>query len=91
MKISLEKAQAEWQEDNVILIDVRSKEDFLTGHLPGAVSIYFLDLEKHLEELRAYRKVFVYCNTGRKTDYAEKYLEMYGIPVYNIGGLYPKK
>ncbi|HIF95857.1 MAG TPA: rhodanese-like domain-containing protein [Myxococcales bacterium] len=52
-----------------ILLDVRSREEFAGGHLPGAVLIPVDELPGRLEELRqlgAEREIVVYCESGRR-------------------------
>lgn len=45
----------------VTVVDVRPNEEYLAGHIPGAVSIPIEDLESRLSELPLDRKVVAYC------------------------------
>jgi rhodanese-related sulfurtransferase len=45
----------------VTLIDVRPHEEFLAGHIPGAVSMPVSDLKAHMAELPRTRDVVAYC------------------------------
>jgi rhodanese-related sulfurtransferase len=45
----------------VTVIDVRPQEEFLAGHLPGAVNIPLGELEAHLRELDRDKEVIAYC------------------------------
>ena len=45
----------------VTVLDVRPAEEYAAGHLPGAVNIPLVELEKHLEELRNSKEVVAYC------------------------------
>lgn len=47
--------------DEVTLIDVRPKEEFLTGHIPGAVSIPLKELKEKLNELPSDKEIVAYC------------------------------
>ncbi len=50
------------QSGDVMVIDVRSSEQYAAGHIAGAVSIPEADLDKHLSELKASTKPIVtYC------------------------------
>lgn len=42
----------QWQEDKLefILVDVRQAEEFLAGHIPGAINLPRPNLEQHIEE-----------------------------------------
>lgn len=46
---------------DVTLIDVRPREEYRAGHLPGAISMPLADLEARLRELPTSRDVVAYC------------------------------
>jgi len=56
-----------------LLLDVRSREEFAEGHIPGAVNIPYDELPARLEELAGHRDdgIVVYCRTGRRATIAE--------------------
>jgi rhodanese-related sulfurtransferase len=45
----------------VTLLDVRPKDEFAVGHLPGAFNIPIAELERRLAELPSDREVIAYC------------------------------
>jgi rhodanese-related sulfurtransferase/DNA-binding transcriptional ArsR family regulator len=45
----------------VTLIDVRPVEEYVAGHLPGALSVPLPDLARHLDSLPREREVVAYC------------------------------
>jgi rhodanese-related sulfurtransferase len=45
----------------VVLIDVRPEEEFAAGHIAGARSIPWDELERRLAELPADREIVAYC------------------------------
>lgn len=45
----------------VILIDVRPRDEFETGHLPGALSIPLEEIRERLAELPRNREIAAYC------------------------------
>jgi rhodanese-related sulfurtransferase/DNA-binding transcriptional ArsR family regulator len=45
----------------VTLIDVRPREEFIAGHLPGAMSVPLAELPRRLRALRKDRDVVAYC------------------------------
>lgn len=49
------------EKGNVLLIDVRPKEEYEKGHIPGAISIPFEELEKHLSSLPVDKEIVAYC------------------------------
>ena len=49
------------EESNVIVIDVRSRESFQRGHIPGAISIPLNDLGKRVPEISHDASIVTYC------------------------------
>ena len=47
--------------DEITLIDVRPKEEFLSGHLPAAISIPLRDLKEKSTELPSGKEIVAYC------------------------------
>ena len=46
---------------NVVILDVRPREEYRAGHIPGALSVPLSDLKKRLAELPKDREVVAYC------------------------------
>jgi phage shock protein E len=63
-------------ESPVVLIDVRTPEEYAAGHIPGAVNIPYDMLPTRLHELEGHQgdEVVVYCRTGRRAKIAETVL-----------------
>ncbi|MCP3868910.1 MAG: metalloregulator ArsR/SmtB family transcription factor [Gammaproteobacteria bacterium] len=49
------------REGLVTVLDVRPKEEFASGHLPGAINIPLEELEKHLDKLDPGHEIVAYC------------------------------
>lgn len=49
------------QEQGVLLLDVRSADDFAHGHIPGAVSLPLSELSDRLTEVPQHSDVVAYC------------------------------
>lgn len=65
----------------VLLVDVRSAEEFAAGHLPGALNIPHDAIESRLGEfagLARGKDVVLYCRSGRRTALAAEVLEKHG-------------
>ena len=45
----------------ITVLDVRPKEEYVSGHLPGAINIPLGELEKHLGELDPNHEIVAYC------------------------------
>lgn len=50
-----------------ILIDVRTPAEYAAGTIPGAVNMPLSEIEKHFDELRGYKKVYVHCQSGNRS------------------------
>ena len=46
---------------DIVLVDVRPRDEFEAGHIEGAQSIPLDELEQHLDELPSQREVIAYC------------------------------
>ncbi len=59
--ISRTELVARLREENVTVLDVRPKEEFDLGRIPGAVNVPLEELEKRLSELPADTETVAYC------------------------------
>ncbi len=76
-------------EEGARVIDVRSPEEFDTGHLEGAINIPHDQIEGRLDELGGTPKdvLVLYCKSGRRSQMAAEALFERGYKkVYNAGG-----
>lgn len=77
------------QNDELLVLDVRSEREYQRGHVPGAVHIPHKQLEQRLAELDQWRKksVVVYCETGYRARIAASLLEERGFEeVFHLVG-----
>jgi rhodanese-related sulfurtransferase len=71
-----------------VLIDVRTPEEFDTGHITGAINIAVEDLTERLGEVPGDQPVIVYCRSGNRSATAARFLIEAGYsPVYDLGGI----
>jgi phage shock protein E len=63
-----------------IVIDVRTPEEFATGHLPGAINLdyYADDFPQRLSELTKDKAYAIYCRTGNRTQSVLKLMKGQG-------------
>ena len=64
------------KKDEVIIIDVRSSEEYKAGHIPNAININVDELESRLNEIEDYKNkpIIAYCNSGKKSGTAAEIL-----------------
>ncbi|HVS43161.1 MAG TPA: metalloregulator ArsR/SmtB family transcription factor [Candidatus Dormibacteraeota bacterium] len=83
---------------DVIVLDVRPREEFVQGHIAGAVSVPLAELEEHLRDLRSDVEIVAYCRGPycvlapqavellRRHDFRARRLED-GMPEWRLAGL----
>lgn len=74
---------------NAQIIDVRTPQEFASGHLDNAVNIDWLgdNFVANVEKLDKTKPVFVYCKTSNRSPQAAKKLEELGFTtIYNMQG-----
>jgi rhodanese-related sulfurtransferase len=69
------------------LVDVRTPEEFASGHVPGAINIPHDELPRRAAEIGPpSAKVVLYCGTGRRSAIAMEALQKAGYAsVYDLG------
>jgi hydroxyacylglutathione hydrolase len=65
--------------DGFTLLDVRSKEEFDSGHLRNALNIYVGDLPAQLDRIPEERPVTTFCGSGQRAMIAAALLRRHGI------------
>jgi rhodanese-related sulfurtransferase len=65
---------------DLVVLDVRTPEEFAAGHVPGAVNVPHDQVAARLGELGKFRDndVVVYCRSGRRSELALSVLEQAG-------------
>ncbi len=66
------------------ILDVREPAEFAFGHIPGAISIPFGELENRLGELDRSHRIYVVCRTGRRSAMACRMLQEHRFSAINV-------
>ena len=75
-------------DESHLLLDVRTPEEFNSGHIEGAVNINVETLASRLEEVPRDMPIVVYCRSGNRSATASQILVNAGYqPVYDMGGI----
>jgi phage shock protein E len=70
------------------LVDVRTPEEFASGHIHGAQNIALQELPARWGQLPKDRPLVLYCRTGNRSGMAGKMALQEGFTeVYNLGGV----
>jgi phage shock protein E len=77
-------------EKGIVLLDVRTKEEYDTGHIKGSILIPVDNLKEEAENKLKDKDapIFVYCRSGNRSTTAANILVNLGYKnVYNLGGI----
>ncbi|MFN3980858.1 MAG: rhodanese-like domain-containing protein [Caldilinea sp.] len=92
-KINIKIAPADYQAKfgaNVehVLLDVRTPQEFASGHIPGAINISIDELTGRLSEVPQDKPVVLYCRSGNRSNQAAQILDRAGYTqIYDLGGI----
>jgi len=75
-------------DEQPFLLDVRTPQEFASGHIPEAVNIPVDDLRSRLNELPRARQIAAYCQVGKRGYLATRILLQAGFSAANVGGGY---
>jgi rhodanese-related sulfurtransferase len=74
--LSLNEFKTELNQKNSVLIDIRTPQEFASGHIEGATNINFYnkDFESQMYEAAEKANVLIYCASGNRSGQALKSL-----------------
>lgn len=89
-KISSEEAKAMMDQGGVIVLDVRTQQEFDEGHIQDAVLLPNDQILENAESVLTDKEatILVYCRSGNRSAQASKDLSTMGyVKVYDFGGI----
>ena len=72
--------------DGAVIVDVRSKAEYATGHVKGSVNIPLEQVGSNAEKLKAYNHIITCCRSGNRSGMAKRTLESKGLKGVTNGG-----
>ena len=91
MNITTEEAkQIMDTEEDYVILDVRTQEEYDEGHIPGAILIPNTEMEAQVEEILTDKAqlILVYCRSGRRSKLAaEALVELGYTNIKEFGGI----
>jgi len=72
--------------NGAIILDVRTKEEYNSGHINGAVNIPLNTLTANMKKLNKKKVIITCCASGGRSSVARDILQQHGFEVYNGGG-----
>jgi phage shock protein E len=73
-------------EKGAVVLDVRTKEEFETGHIPDSLNIPLDKIVKHISTLKKYDHIVVCCRSGMRSERAKDILLSSGYKNVTNGG-----
>ncbi len=90
IKISAEEAKKMMDESEVMIVDVRTTEEFEEARIEGSILIPVYAIEQLAAEMLPDKEatILIYCRTGRRSELASRILIEQGYRnVYDFGGI----
>jgi hydroxyacylglutathione hydrolase len=66
------------REDDIVVLDVRSDEDYGRGHVRGAINVYCGELQDRVGELPLEKSIAIICSVGYRSTLAASIIRMNG-------------
>lgn len=77
-QITAREAKALWERGEAVILDVRGRDEYLAGHIPGALNIHAGRVLAHLDKLPKERPLIVHCVGGDRSSTAISALLSHG-------------
>ncbi len=74
--------------EKTILLDVRDENERKEGYIPNSLHIPLPELRERYSELPIEKEIIVYCQTGQRSYFADRFLAQKGYKVKNLSGSY---
>ena len=72
------------EENNYIIVDVRTKEEYEEGHVKESINIPYDEIDENIG-LEKEKTILVYCRSGKRSSIGYKQLTSLGYEVYDLG------
>jgi rhodanese-related sulfurtransferase len=87
-QVDIESLLAVTPAQRPVLLDVRTPQEFVAGHITEAMNIPVDELRSRLHELPKDKDIAVYCQVGQRGYLATRILRQAGLQAANVGGGY---
>ena len=78
--------------DNVLLFDIRTMDEFNSGHLKGSINIDFYEeklFDKFFKKVNKSKPIYIYCRSGNRSKKSFEKLKKLGfVKVFDLEGGY---
>ena len=76
--------------DGAFLVDVRSPDEYKSGHVKGSVNIPLDQIGKQIAKFKGKTNIVVFCRSGMRSGQAKSILEQNGFTNVTNGGTWDK-
>jgi len=83
-RITLAEAAEMYERDDTVVVDVRRENEYLSGHVKGALTIPVDDILARIEELPSDKKILFICAQGVRSGLAAEMAGAMGIDTENL-------
>ena len=86
-RLTIAEAAEMYEDDDTVVVDVRREDEYLSGHVTGALAIPVDDLLMRIEELPTNKKLLFICAQGVRSGLAAEMAGAMGVDpesLYNI-------
>lgn len=73
-------------QNGAMLLDVRTQEEYIMGHISGSVNIPLFELPAEVKRFNSATPVVAICESGARSGEAVRFLRSNGIEAFNGGG-----
>jgi rhodanese-related sulfurtransferase len=74
------------QNENQVVVDVRTPEEFMGGHVAGSINIPLQEVPSRVDEFKAMAQpIILCCASGNRSGQATMYLKSLGVDCVNGG------
>lgn len=87
--IAAPEAYKRWKSspDQVVILDVRTPDEYRSGHIKGAQNIdFYNNFEQAIQKLPKDKIYYLHCASGRRSGSATEIMRKHGFKAYNMGG-----
>jgi len=74
------------KENNYMIIDVRTKEEYQSGHIKGAINIPYDEINEY-SGIPMDKSILVYCRSGARSAKAYETLKKLNYNVFDLGAM----
>lgn len=86
-EVTVDKAYEIYKNEEMIILDVRTEQEYKDGHIPGSILIPLQELEDRLDELNKEEKYLIVCRSGNRSAQASEILVSNGfLHITNMQG-----